>query len=51
MQTTLPVASPTSNGEDPSGAEGKGITDVVEDDDDGFPAMHSAFQTRKVWKD
>ena len=51
MQTTLPVASPTSNGEDPSGAEGKGITDVVEDDDDAFPAMHAAFQTRKVWKD
>ena len=51
MQTTLPVASPTSNGEDPSGAEGKGITDVVEDDDDAFPAMHDAFQTRKAWKD
>lgn len=53
MQTqTLPMGSPhPGGGENPDGADGKGITDVVEDDDDAFPAMHDAFQTRKAWKD
>ena len=27
------------------------MQDTPPDDDDGFPAMHDAFQTRKAWKD
>ena len=54
MQDTPPVnfGSGTVNGDEEGGVLGKeNADDVVEDDDDGFPAMHDAFQTRKVWKD
>jgi hypothetical protein len=54
MQDTPPVnfGSGTVNGDEEGGVLGKeNADDVVEDDDDGFPAMHDAFQTRKAWKD
>lgn len=41
LQSTLPVASPNPKGEDPSGAEGKQITDVVDDDDEADTANFS----------
>ena len=54
MQDTPPVnfGSGTVNGDEEGGVLGKeNADDVVEDDDDGFPVMHDAFQTRKAWKD
>lgn len=54
MQDMPPVnyGSGTLNGDNEGEVLGKeNADDVVEDDDDGFPAMHDAFQTRKVWKD
>lgn len=54
MQDTPPVnfGSGTLNGDNEGEVLGKeNADDVVEDDDDGFPAMHDAFQTRKAWKD
>ena len=35
----------------PTEQDKENADDVVEDDDDAFPAMHDAFQTRKAWKD
>ena len=54
MQDTPPVnfGSGTVNGDEEGGVLGKeNADDVVEDDDEGFPAMHDAFLTRKAWKD
>ena len=54
MQDTTPVnfGSGTLNGDNEGEVLGKeNADDVVEDDDEGFPAMHDAFQTRKAWKD
>ena len=45
MQTTLPMGSPhPGGGENPDGADGKAIDDIVEDDEE-YPIVD------KLWKD
>lgn len=53
MQTTLPIGSShPGGGEDPSGAEGKENSDVVDDDEENpTPKANILFIHKKLWED
>ena len=53
MQTTLPIGSShPGGGEDPSGAEGKENSDIVDDEEeDSNPKANILFIHKKLWEE